>query len=79
MRAAAEAKLRQIQSTTNELLAQMDSTDPCGAELLRAEATRLAGIGFTLTRLLCYDDVQRAYAVCCGDADEEGDVLGMAI
>lgn len=71
MRAAVESKLREIQEATTELLQQIDDADPRGAEMLRAEATRLAGIGFTLTRLLCYDDIETAYKIVNGDTVDD--------
>ena len=79
MRAAVESKLREIQSASNDLLRQTEDADAGTAELLRTEITRLADCGFVLTRLLCFDDVQRAYEIVCGGADEDGSVLGVAV
>lgn len=77
MRAAVEAALRKIQRTSDDLLLQLEDADAGAAELLRTEITRLANCGFILTRLLCFDDVQRAYEIVCGGADEAGDMLGV--
>ncbi len=77
MKAAVEAKLCQIQDTTNDLLQQTVDADAVTTNEIRAEVTRLAGIGFTITRLLCFDDVERAYALVNGDAAPGGDVLGL--
>ena len=76
MAAVAETKLRDIQEATSGLLQRIDDADPCGAEMLQAEAARLHGIGFTLTRLLCYDDIETAYRIVCGD-DVDRTSLGL--
>ena len=76
MQSAVEAKLREIESTATGLLQEVGNADPFVAEALRDEASRLHGIAFTVARLLCYDDVDRAYRLINGDLDGFGDVLG---
>ena len=76
MQSAVEAKLREIESTATGLLQEVGNADPFVAEALRDEASRLHGIAFTVARLLCYDDVDRAYRLINGDLDRFGDVLG---
>lgn len=77
--AAVEAMLREIQTTATDLLQEIGNVDPFQAEVLREEASRLSGIAFTLTKCLCYDDIETAYRVVTGDPDEYGDVLGVAV
>ena len=76
IQAAVESKLREIQAATTELLQQINATDPAGDEMLRAEAARLNEIGFTLTRLLCHDRIEQAFAIVSGD-DVAGEVQGL--
>ena len=77
MRGEIEATLRQIQRTSSDLLVELQDANAATIELLRNEITRLGDCGFVLTRLLCLDDIQRAYEIVCGGADESGDVLGL--
>ena len=79
MRAAVEGKLRKIQEVTTDRLQQITDADMATTEELRSEITRLASVGFVLTRLLCHDDVGRAYELINGDADENGTTLGVAV
>ena len=74
--AAVESMLREIQTTATDLLQEIGNVDPCVAETLREESSRLSGIAFTLTRCLCYNDIDRAYRLISGDLDGYGDVLG---
>ncbi|MCH7526523.1 MAG: hypothetical protein IID39_03715 [Planctomycetes bacterium] len=76
---AAENRVRELSRLGDDLLQATEGTDLTTTELLRAEATRLNGIGFTLTRLLCHDDVEGAFAIVSGDADEDGTVLRVAV
>lgn len=77
MRGEIEATLRRIQQTSSDLLLQLEDADTTTTELLRNEITRLADCGFVLTRLLCRDDIERAYEIVCGDPDEDGTSLGL--
>ena len=79
MQSAVESKLREINNATTDLLQRTTDAGAVTTEELRSEITRLAGIGFTITRLLCLDDVQRAYEIINGDADENGTTLGVAV
>ena len=79
MQAAVEAKLYEIETTTTDLLQEIGNVDPFTAEALREEASRLSGIAFTLTQLLCHDDIERAYQLVTGDPDEYGEVMGIAV
>lgn len=76
MEVAVEVKLRKIESTATDLLQEVGNVDPFVAEALREEASRLHGIAFTLTRCLCYGDVDRTYRLINGDLDGFDDVLG---
>lgn len=76
MASAVESVLSQIKRTTDELLQRANDPDPSAAQAIRSEAQRLNGIGFTLTRLLCLDDIEAAYRIIDGDANDSGEVLG---
>ena len=77
MRAVIESKLREIQDASNHLMRQTENADAGTAELLRSEITRLADCGFVLTRLLCCDDIRRAYELVWDDPEEGGTALGL--
>ncbi len=77
MRSATESTLRRIQTQSTELLEQTIHAHGPELEELRAEATRLAGIGFVLVRLLCHDSIEEAYRIINGDADTDGNVSGV--
>ena len=76
MRAAVETKLREVQAAMSDLLQRIDAADAATTEELRTANKRLAGIAFTITRLLCLDDVERAYELVNGDT-VDGEVLGL--
>ena len=76
MRSAGESKLREINDATTDLLQRTAGADVATTEELRSEITRLAGVGFVLTRLLCLDHVEGAFALVNGD-DVDGEVLGL--
>ena len=71
MQAVAEAKLRDIQETTSDLLQQTADADMATTEEIRQELTRLGGISFVLVRLLAYGDVEKAYAIVSGDTVDD--------
>ncbi len=77
MQSAVEAKLREIRTATTSLLQEISDADPREVEMMRAEAARLNEIGFTLTRLLCFNNIETAYGIVNGDLDECGEVLGL--
>ena len=79
MEAVARARLAKLSRSADNLLQQTTDADAATVELLRAEATRVSAVAFEITRALCHDDVQRAYRVACGEADQDGDVLGVAV
>ena len=70
-------KLRKIKIATSSLLQEISDAPPPEAEMMRAEASRLNGISFSLTRYLCYDQIEKAYTLICGDPDEDGTSLGL--
>lgn len=74
--AAVERTLYEIRTATTSLLQQIDDAVPREEVELRAEATRLNGLGFTLTRCLCFDDIETAYRIVCGDS-VDGETLGL--
>ena len=79
MRGEIEFTLRAVQQTSTDLLLQLDEADDITAEALRSEINRLNGLGFTIVRLLAHDNLLVAYRLVTGEADEDGDVMGVAI
>ncbi len=77
MQIVVERKLREIRTATTSLLQEISGADPREVEMMRAEAARLNEVGFTLTRLLCFDNIETAYGIVNGDLDECGEVLGL--
>ncbi len=77
MQAAVEAMLRDTQAATAGLLQEIDDVDPREAEMLRAEAGTLNELAFVLTRCLCHQQIEQAYAIVAGAPDEAGTVLGL--
>lgn len=76
MAAAVEAKLREIQDVTANLLGDIDTAWSGVAGMMRAKAARLNEIGFVLTRCLCNGDVETAYGMIIGN-DVDGEVWGL--
>lgn len=76
---AVEVRVSELAGRADQLLAEIDLADTITAESLRIEATRLFGECFDITRLLSLGDIEGAYHLSAGDADENGDVLGVAI
>lgn len=79
MQAVVQARLAELSRSADDLLQQTTDADAATVELLRAEATRLSAVGFEITRALCHGDTQRAYRISIGDADQDGEVLGVAV
>ena len=79
MEAVARARLSELSRSADDRLAQTHGADAAAVELLRAEATRLSAVGFEITRALCYGDAQRAYKISIGEADQDGEVLGVTV
>lgn len=74
--AAAEEKVAEVARLGDDLLAQIESTDPATALLLRAEATRLHSVAFEITSALAHGDIGEAYRLSAGD-DVGGTSLGL--
>ena len=77
--AVAEGRVTVFCGLADDLLAQIDDADPATGESLRAEAARLFGICHEIVRLLSLDDVRAAHRIAVGNADQDGDVLGVAV
>ena len=79
MEAVARARLAELTRSADDLLQRTTDADAATVERLRAERTQLSSVSFEITRALCYGDAQRAYRISIGDADQDGDVLGVAV
>ena len=77
--AAAETRLRTMSSQADQLLQDMNDSDPVTSKLLHGEAVRLFSACVDIVRLLAAGDIDRAYRVSVGEANEGGDVLGVAV
>ena len=79
MEAVTRRTLADLAEASDELLQQLTDADATTTELLRAETVRLASASFAIVRLLAHDCIAEAYRICVGDADQDSEVLGVAI
>ncbi|MEE9131245.1 MAG: hypothetical protein V3T84_14590 [Phycisphaerales bacterium] len=77
--AAAEGRVAVFSGLADDLLAQIEDADAVTGELLRNEAVRLLGICHEIVHLLSLGDIKAAHRLSVGNADEGGDVLGVAV
>lgn len=74
-----EVRIADLERAGNDLLGQIEADDASTGELLRTEATRIFSVCHELTRLLSLGDLEGALRINIGDADENRDVLGVAV
>lgn len=77
--AAAETRLRMLSRQADQLLQDMNDSDPVTSSLLRVEAVRLFSACHEITRLLGIGDVEGACRIGVANADQSGEVMGVAV
>lgn len=77
--AVAESRLAVFSGLADDLLQEIEGADPVTGESLQAEAVRLFGICFEITRLLALGDIEGAHRISVGNTGQDDDVLGVAI
>ena len=74
--AGAEARLRTMSSQADQLLQDMNDSDPVTSKLLHGEAVRLFSACFDIVRLLDLGDIRGACRIGADD-NQDGAVLGL--
>lgn len=72
----AEDRVTELNQLADHLLEEAGNVDHETAESLRWEASRLSSVAFEVTRALCHDNIELAYAISVGD-DVGGTSLGL--
>ena len=79
MKAVAERRITQLSQLGDDLLQQLDGLDAETVQTLKNEATRLFWRCHEITEALARGDIEGAYRISSGGADQGGDVLGVAV
>lgn len=74
---AAEAQIARLDRLASDITQRIDGKYLTMDESLWAEAARLSAVAFDITSALARDDIEEAYRI--SDADQHGEVLGVAV
>ena len=76
---AAETQIAHLSLIADDLTQRIDGRHVVMDRLCWREAARLSGVAFEIVAALNRGDIEGAYRITAGDADQDGEVLGMTL